>query len=341
METIKNDQLAILPDDVKSLAERVSEQKQQEVISTLNKVFAGTADWEKQVEAIAVKSPQDIFSIQLADTARKNAKTARIAAEKIFDQKREDVQQQMIDFKLEDSLWLKAKQIMMLKFKAIEEKAEWKAKTAERYDREQKRLLTERRYKEIAVYQEPFTSDFNDDLIGQMSEEMFQSYLAGLKKSHDDKIETARIAEEKRIKELLEEQERQKKIQAENARLQKELLEKEEKAAAERKKAKEEQDKIRKEMEEKLAKERAISLKLAEEKKNKEALELKIKKNLELAERKAQRAPDKNKLLIMVNEINNIPRPTMKTLEGQLILDRATRMLNEAVRYIETDTNKL
>ncbi len=61
------------------------------------------------------------MSIELAEVARKNSKQARLSAEKIFDAKREEVQNLKAEFDLEDKLWLKAKQVMQIKFKAIEE----------------------------------------------------------------------------------------------------------------------------------------------------------------------------------------------------------------------------
>ena len=142
----------VLPEEVKEIAVRVPEAKQKEVQEILNQVFQGTADWEKQVDAIEVKDINDIMSIQLADVARKNAKTARLGAEKLFDAKRAEVQQRMQDDKLEDSLWLKSKQIMQLKFKSIEEKAEWKANFVKRHEAEQKELRTQSRLAKVQKF---------------------------------------------------------------------------------------------------------------------------------------------------------------------------------------------
>ena len=133
-----------LPSEVKELAVKVSFNKQAEVQNVLQQIFTGTDDWEKQVDAIEVKDINDKMSIQLAEVARKNSKQARLSAEKIFDAKREEVQKLKSEFDLEDKLWLKAKQVMQIKFKAIEEKAEWKTNFAKRFEAEQKELRTQK-----------------------------------------------------------------------------------------------------------------------------------------------------------------------------------------------------
>lgn len=120
---MENQIIIQLPVEVKELAQKVSTNKQAEVNTVLSQIFTGTAEWESQVDAIEVKGIDDKMSIELAEVARKNTKTARLNAEKIFDAKREEVQQMKAEFDLEDKLWLKAKQVMQLKFKAIEEKA--------------------------------------------------------------------------------------------------------------------------------------------------------------------------------------------------------------------------
>lgn len=127
-------QIITLPQEVSELAVKVSAKKQAEVQNVLQQIFTGTDDWEKLIDAIEVKDINDKISIELAEVARKNSKQARLTAEKIFDVKRQEVQRLKAEFDLEDKLWLKAKQVMQIKFKAIEEKAEWKANFVKRYE---------------------------------------------------------------------------------------------------------------------------------------------------------------------------------------------------------------
>jgi len=212
----KTDQLVILPPEVTELAERVSAEKKEEVNTVLNQIFAGTSDWKKQVEQIEVKDINDRMSMQLADVARKNAKDARLTAEKIFDAKRSDVQAKMQDYKTEDALWLKAKQTMQILFKDIEEAAKYKADFAVRFEAEQRELRTQQRL-EKAMKFNPELTRYD---IESMTDDMFNIFLTGLEKAHNDKIEAEKKAEADRLAKIKAEREEKAKLENE-IRLQK------------------------------------------------------------------------------------------------------------------------
>lgn len=377
METIEftntETSLVVLPDEVKELAQKVPESKQKEVQTILSQIFAGTADWEKQVDAIEVKDINDRMSIQLADVARRNVKAARLAGEKLFDAKRDAVQMEMHNYKLEDSLWLKSKQIMQLKFKAIEEKAEWKAKYVERYEAEQKELLTQLRIEKVIK----FSSEVNRIEIENMSDNLFNIFLSGLEKAFNDKIEAERKAEEDRVAKEKADQAERERIRLENIRLQKEAEEREKQIEAERKKAREEsvekeriaeierkkqadilkaeQEKAAKEKAELLAKaekelkekqrlEKEIADKKAEEERVKKQTEAKIeaeKKAKALAEKKAKLAPDKIKILQFGQALNDVPRPQIKSIEAIEIMATINGLLVKLNNYIIENANKL
>lgn len=314
-------QITTLPTEVNELAAKVSANKQAEVQTVLQQIFTGTADWEKQVDAIDVKGVDDKMSIQLAEVARKNAKQARLNAEKIFDAKREDVQRLKAEFDLEDKLWLKAKQVMQLKFKSIEDKAEWKANFVKRFEAEQKELRTQKRINEISKYGQINRVEFEN-----MADESFESFLSGLKSTFEAKIEAERIAEEQRaeverleklrweradlikpyydffkedvkLSELTNEQfldlfknlkttkaeheKNQEKVRLENERLKAEAKKREEEIEAERKKHREESERLAKIEAEKIAK-----LKAEAEAKLKAEREAKEKLELELKAKK-------------------------------------------------------
>lgn len=311
-------QVITLPVEVSELAIKVSANKQAEVQTVLQQIFTGTDDWEKQVDAIEVKDINDKMSIELAEVARKNSKTARLNAEKIFDAKREEVQNLKAEFDLEDKLWLKAKQVMQLKFKAIEEKAEWKANFVKRFEAEQKELRTQKRIIEVSKYAEINRIEFEN-----MSEDIFDSFLSGLKANYEAKIEAEKKAEAERIEAERLEKERIEKQRIENERLKAEAEKREKEIEAERKaneqklaeeraKAKAEADRI--EAENKAEQEkmnaflaeqkRKSDLQLEEARKEKERLEKEIqaKKDAEIkaenerkqAEQKAKAEAEKN-----------------------------------------------
>jgi len=81
---------------------------------------------------------------------------------------------------------------LQIKFKAIEEKAEWKANFAKRYEAEQKELRTQTRIALVDKYAEINRSEFES-----MSDATFESFLSGLKKTFEEKQEAERLAKEK------------------------------------------------------------------------------------------------------------------------------------------------
>jgi hypothetical protein len=293
-------QIITLPTEVNELAVKVSANKQAEVQTVLQQIFTGTDDWEKQVDAIEVKDINDKMSIELAEVARKNSKQARLSAEKIFDAKREEVQNLKAEFDLEDKLWLKAKQVMQIKFKAIEEKAEWKANFVKRFEAEQKELRTQKRINEVSKYAEINRIEFE-----AMSDESFDSFLNGLKSTYEAKIEAERKAEEERIAKEKADAEAREQQRLENERLKAEAEKREKEIEAERKaneqklaeeraKAKAEADRIDAENKEKLKAEQEAKAKLEEELQAKKDAEIKAENERKQAELKAKAEAEKN-----------------------------------------------
>jgi len=309
----------LLPLEVSELAVKVSASKQLEVQTVLQQIFTGTDDWEKQVDAIEVKDINDKMSIELAEVARKNSKQARLSAEKIFDAKREEVKNLKAEFDLEDKLWLKAKQVMQIKFKAIEEKAEWKANFVKRFEAEQKELRTQKRINEVSKYAEINRIEFE-----AMSDESFDSFLNGLKSTYEEKIEAERKAEEERIAKEKADADAREQQRLENERLKAEAEKREKEIEAERKAN-----------EQKLAEERAKA-KAEQESKAKLESELQAKKDAEIkaenerkqAELKAKaeaeklaKAPIKKQLNIWVESFS-IPEIKIESEKKNLIKEK-------------------
>lgn len=259
--------VVILPEEVKQLAGKVAVNKREEVNTVLSQIFAGTADWERQVELIEVNTINDKMGIQLAETARKNVKTARLNAEKIFDAKREAVQAKKAEYDTEDKLWLKAKQIMQITFRAIEEKAEWKAGIVARHQAEQKELRTQKRIAEVALYQD---QEINRIEFENMTDENFEFFLSGLKAQRDKKIWEQQKADEERLAQQKADEEAREAQRKENERLRQE-------AEANRKKLEAE----RKENERKIAEQqKAADAKLKEEQEARRKLEQELQNKL-------------------------------------------------------------
>lgn len=330
----KKELAVVLPPEITDLASKVSEEKRIEVQNVLNQVFAGTADWKKQVDAIEVKGINDKLSIQLADTARINAKNARLAAEKIFDSKRESVQQKKSEYDLEDKLWLKAKQTMQILFKDIEDSAKWKAETVKRYETEQKELQTQLRIERVKV----FNPEIERSEIENMSQQMFDIFLSGIEKAYNDKKEAELKAEFERIAKEKAIQEEQEQIRKENERLKKEAEEKEKALEIERKKIEaENQAKFEAERKEREIIYAELKAKEAKERAGKLAIEAREKEKKE-SELKASMAPDKEKLEKWINAIE-LPKLTLSTVNATataaVINEKLEAFKNWALKQIE------
>lgn len=293
-------QLTVLPKEVAQIAESVSVEKRNEVQSVLNHVFNGVSKMREQLESVTVESPDDKVNMKLANTIRLGVREVRLNAEKTFDAKRAEVQTQMLSYKTEDQLWLKAKQTMQILTKEIEENARWKEETKERFDAEQKELKAQQRILKVSkIAPEMPRVEFE-----YMSDDSFNIFLAGIEKQYNDRIEAERKAEEERIAKEKAEAEERERIRIENESLKKEAEAKEKQILQERAKAESE----RKAIELKAAKEKAeLMAKIEAEAKIKRDAELKSeaerKAQLE-AQAKAAKAPKKQKLTLWINSMD-------------------------------------
>ena len=359
-------QLVVLPKEVAQIAENVSVEKKNEVQTVLNNVFNGVAKMREQLDGVTVTDANDKVNMKLANTIRLGVRQVRLEAEKTFDAKRADVQQQMLSYKTEDSLWLKAKQTMQILTKEIEENARWKEETKERFEAEQKELKVQQRMLKVAkVAPEMARSEFES-----MSDETFEMFYAGIEKAYNDRIEAEKKAEEERIAKEKAEAEERERIRIENERLkaeseakEKQLAEERAKAEAERKAIEETAEKEREEAERKLkaeqeaariAAEKAAAEKAkleaelkakaeAEEKARKEA-EAKViaeQKAKEAAEKKARNAPDKTKLIELASQIGNLNMPELKGEDAQKILSNVKTLLTKVSVFIREKSNEL
>ncbi|MBP7212582.1 hypothetical protein KBA27_07075 [bacterium] len=341
-------ELELLPTEVAQIAQNVPVEKRNEVQQVLNHVFNGVSKMREQLDTIVVEDESDKINMKLANTIRLGVRNLRLESEKTFDAKRAEVQSQMLGFKTEDSLWLKAKQVMQILTKELEETARWKEETKQRYEAEQKELIVQQRMVKLSS----FASEIMRSEYENMSEESFDLFFAGIEKKHNDKIEEERKVEAERIsREKAEAEERERmrveneKLKAEREAREKEIEAERAKVEAERKVAEEKSRKEREESEAKLRAEREATAKLeaelkakkdaeeksAKEKADKEAAELKAK---QLADKKAKSAPDKAKLEALAVSIESLQLPTMSSEETEKILSNTKGLLQKVVTYI-------
>lgn len=237
----------------------------------------------------------------------------------------------------------------------MEEKLTSIEKYYENLEKERKNKLRDERIAELVKYE----VDGSLMLLGEMKEEVWVNFLAGIRLQYEQKKEAEKKAEEDRLAAIEAEKKRQEEIRLENERLKKEREELERKQEAERKKMEAERakaEKARKEAEAKmLAQARADreKLEVARAEKEKAEAELREKREAEervrkeaeeraIAEEKARiaaekaraAAPDKIKLQQLASDIKNISLPELKTAEAQTILAAVKTLLSKVNNYI-------
>jgi hypothetical protein len=338
-----------LPIEVLQIAKNVNVEKRIEVQNVLNSVFNGVSKMREQLDSVVVLDENDKINMKIANTIRLGVRNVRLDAEKTFDLKRADVQAQMLSYKTEDSLWLKAKQTMQILTKEIEEQARWKEETKKRHDEEQKEIEVQKRIQRVFKY----APEISRTEIENMSNETFEIYANGIEKAYKDKIEAERLEAERIEKARIEHLKMVEAQRLENEKLKAEAEAKEkqleqerakayaEKKAIEAKAEKEKADALTKFNAEKEAKEKLqaeINAKLQAEEKAKKELEAKILEEQKAAQKEAEKlakAPIKKQLTIWVNSFELPPFATEnKTCE--LIFDKFESFKLWAQKEVDT-----
>jgi len=187
----------VLPEEVQALAVQVPEDKQKIINEVLSVTFGKITTLETEINDISVTNITDTDAMKLAKEKRIAVKNARLEASKLLDLKRQEVQQEMADYQLQDKLLLKAKQVMEIKCKAIEEAAEYKEKFTERYIAEQKL----KRDLERLDKARKFRPDITIEEVEAFSDELYNFFLDSLKKEYEAEQERIKKANEEAIKE--------------------------------------------------------------------------------------------------------------------------------------------
>lgn len=184
-------QVIIIPAEVQELALQVPKDKQQEINEVLSVTFQKIADLEMDINEISVNSIADTLGMSLAKEKRILVKNARLEASKLFDNKRKEVQNEMASYTLQDKLLLKAKQVMEIKCKSIEDAAEYKEKFLERYAAEQKLKRDLERLDKARKFHPQITIEE----VEALSDELYEFFLNSLKNKYEAQQEEIKKAE--------------------------------------------------------------------------------------------------------------------------------------------------
>jgi len=247
------------------------------------------------------------------------------------------------------------KNAQLMASQGVEKKLSAIEKHFENIEKERIAQLQEDRAHEISTY----GAAVIPQNLGEMEEEVWNSFLVGTKATYEakeealrlqrerieaERVESERLAEEKRVEDLQKEKERIA-LEEENAKLKAEADKKEaERVEAERKRLLEEEKKekarlvkekkLKAEQDKILAKEREEKEKIeAELRATKEAHEARLKAIAE-KERLEKAAPDKEKVLLLADTISTIEMPEVTTEHGAFILKNVKELLAKVDKYI-------
>ena len=202
--------------------------------------------------------------------------------------------------------------------------------------------------------------------LGNMSEEVWNGFLIGTKKTYNDKIKAEKEAERQRIEAEEAERQRIAEIERENKRLAEEVKEKERLAQIERKKREEEEKlRIKKENKEKqrlakieaekekqrqiekqkqaeiLRKEKQEKEKIEKELRERKEAEILAEKKIKEAENKLKNAPDKEKLNKLAKDLELFELPILSNVDGIKILENVKILISKITKYIKEQSNNI
>lgn len=293
--------------------------------------FKQISEVKKDIDKVNFENPTEL-DMSIADTIRKKLVKIRTASE------REKTEMNK-DYILVQKIVTGANNMVSSICKLDENKLDEVAKYIQ--IQEAKRLAALLEERTIILSEYGFTKD---DCLGmeKLNDEMWDTFLLGVKKNRADKIEAEKLAEEKRLEALrieaeerenqrkelerlrLENEAKEKQLELERKEAEKKAAELKAKADAELAEQKRLADIEAKKQAEIIAKQKAEADKLAAELKAKTDAELKEKQRIEAenkakldAEKKAAKAPDKDKLITAINSMPTFAVINLKTKEAQ------------------------
>ena len=169
--------------------------KPEDFLKLITNISEKSKEWEA-LSSIEVKDHNDLAAIKLAESNRLQVKRERGEANKFLKGKREEVQEKMRVYTIEDKAYLKIQQFFEAKAKKAEEELEEKAKTRERYEVAELARITEERTTKLSTV----CDNASVYPVGTMTEEAFENMFNSFKVAKEQKEkeeEAAREAAEK------------------------------------------------------------------------------------------------------------------------------------------------
>lgn len=304
--------------------------KSQALQAQFAAVLTTVEEWKEKINSIVITDVSQKNEMRQAGEARKFLKAKRVEVEKTRKALKEE---SLREGKSIDAI---ARFITEM-IEPLEEKAEELERFAEIKAAAERAERLEARSKLLA----DMNAAYNKDIIADMDEPMFQSFLEGLKKLEEARKAEAERLETERIRLEAERLEAERAAAEERERLRKELEAERVAAAAERKRIEEERaaerakaEKERKEAEAAAATERKKREEIEQAERKRKEAEAEAERIKAEAERKAKSAPDREKLLKLAETLGATTMPEMTTEEGRKLLSEAQTLIGKIVNHI-------
>jgi hypothetical protein len=315
----------------------LSKESSEALVQKFIPFFQQANEWSEKAKALTVTDISQITEMQQARDARLALKKIRVNVENTRKDLKED---SLKTGKAIDGIANVLKGLI----EPIEEHLEQQEKFAEIEEAKRvQKLINER----LPILQE-YTPDAHMYPLGTISEEAFADLVNGFKVAAQAKIDAEKKAEKERLAkekadaaERLRIQKENDSLKAANALKEKELAATKAKAAAELKATEEKAAKEKAAGVAKLKAEVAEKNKIAAELKSKEEAAALAKKEALAAERKAQRAPDKEKLLTFADMLVNLEHPGLKSDEAKVIMGDVDKLIQKISIFIKEKTTNL
>lgn len=314
------------------------------ILQKFQDYFKIASEWEAKAKMLAVTSETQTTEMKMAREGRLFLKQKRVDIEKA---RKELKEQSLREGKTIDGIANVLKGLI----EPTEEYLEQQEKFVELRD---DKIKEERKVGRIAELQTLGVDVLLYDLKN-MPEESYGTLVAGTKLAIQQKIEAEKKAEEERIAREKE----QERVRLENEQLKIEAEKKEKQLADERAKADAErramEEKARKEKERVEAEAKKLKMeqdaKLKKERDEREKLEAQLKakadaeeaerKRLENEKKKAEKAPDKEKLVALIDKLKLFGLPEVKSAEAKKIVLDVRGLLNKTATFVKDKTDEL
>jgi len=308
--------------------------KAQVLLEKFTNYFEIASEWEQKAKILIVTKEDQITEMKMAREGRLFLKQKRVLVENT---RKELKEQSLREGQTIDSI----ARILKNLIEPIEDHLEKQEKFIEIKEAEMKAERKEKRVKILT----PLDFDFTYTDLLNMPDADFDTLVLRLENERDTKIAAEKKAEEDRIAKEKAEAEEKERMRKENERLTLEAEAREKAMAEERKKADREQaalkEQARKEAEAREKAENELRLKQEAEKKEAERISAE-KKAVEIAKKKAENAPDKQKLIEFADNILwNTAIPIVKSDEAKQITEKAKQMFQDIVDFVKEETEKL